>query len=291
MRTALSVIVLMVVIVGMSKPVHACVVPDPQTVQHHVQLVDRTRSIVLAKAIGAESVGDKTTVYRFVALEILKGDVDQKFSLRVKYRYSPYQTQDDFDGHSAAEFWDKTIGRITIAPDCNIYPAFIEGNTYLLFLTEPFHVRGFERIRVESDLWLKAIRNVIANGDKISGLSLSLAEYLSMKRSVYLARCPNYGDRTLVLNKMTRLYGEEVESDIRNVNFGDYSYKESGCIGTGGTAVVGIYRDKEYSPQALPIRDGVVDYFGIQTEINIREHNSVTLEKLRAELAEIARTD
>ncbi|CAN0408262.1 unnamed protein product [Ectocarpus sp. 13 AM-2016] len=45
---------------------------------------------------------------------------------------------------------------------CQMEPAFVSGETYLIFLDAP-HWRAYEIVRSEDDLWLMAVRNLVAD--------------------------------------------------------------------------------------------------------------------------------
>lgn len=120
--------------------------PDEQIVPAK-ELIDRTKTIVLATVEKAEII-EKDSIavrYHFREIRSLKGDAPGTFTLDgVSSAYSG--PMDNFEHHYSEAFWEDGGGRSWHDTDCVIYPSFSVGGIFLIFLEEPFHRKSFELI-------------------------------------------------------------------------------------------------------------------------------------------------
>ena len=111
------------------------------------ELIDRTKTIVLARVEKAE-VLDKDSIavrYYFREIRSLKGNAPETFTIDgVSSAYNG--SMDNFEHHYSEAFWKDRGGRSWHDTDCVIYPSFTVGGTFLIFLEAPFHIKSFEFI-------------------------------------------------------------------------------------------------------------------------------------------------
>lgn len=122
---------------------------------------------MLATVVSAEFFEDDgTVVYTFEVKKKLKGAVEDDFTIPgVPLLWSVESRT--FDHHKDPLFWEPQGGRSFHDTDCEIYPTFSVGATYLVFLDKPYHRKSFEQIirtnrTPESrDAWLTYVENKI----------------------------------------------------------------------------------------------------------------------------------
>ena len=199
MKTSLLVFVSLVALADSQRCI-ACVAPPPLYSESPDALIARSTRVILARAVAAEELPQKVDferriaaqelperlefVRRMVAKEIPEIDYDWS---TVRYKFKSIETLigpnpeifdvvgtapreaeelSDFDGHAAPNFWSQPAGRAAWYPDCQFYPSFAVGQTYLMFLDKPYGGRSFELIRVppvgvSRDRWLHHVREQI----------------------------------------------------------------------------------------------------------------------------------
>ncbi len=158
---------LLIILLAFAEQAFACIAPRPIQYQKASQLIARTQHIVLAKVEYAQCVNEYDVSYRFTRVENLKGKNKANFQLLgitddLQYDHS-------FNHHTDDEFWQQTGGRGYTSSDCQIYPSFTIGSTYLLFLDKPYHYKSFEKIDNSSvsnksknkDKWLSYVKHKI----------------------------------------------------------------------------------------------------------------------------------
>ncbi|WII72745.1 hypothetical protein QJS83_02530 [Bdellovibrio sp. 22V] len=128
----------------------ACFAPKPEQVADPVVLIKRTNNIYLAEALG--SLDGKVD---FKVIERIKGKKREKFQVPALITE---ETGTDFKAHTLESFWSKSGGRGQIEPSCEIVPNFQKGKKYLVFLDKPYHLKSFELIETDGDVWLKKVR-------------------------------------------------------------------------------------------------------------------------------------
>jgi hypothetical protein len=141
----------------------ACYLPPPEQYVPPKELIKRTRNIVLAEVTKAEVVKDFEVLYTFKTLEVLSGAVAETFLFRGHPAIWDGDTS-NFNHHFDPLFWENMAGRTPNYTDCQIYPGFSVGGTYLLFLDKPYHIKSFELIirihgdRSIKDKWLQYVQ-------------------------------------------------------------------------------------------------------------------------------------
>jgi len=168
----------------------ACTIPPPHLSEPHTELVLSAKAIVLAKVVGIkdEESGDSAT-FIFEPVETLKGVSPANFEL-YGFKASGATASEsgmggeDFEGHSSPLFWAWGLGNSVMLSTCSAYGVFEVGESYLVFLRDNPHLRAYENIREEDDLWLAVIRLVAENyGDSVIG------DFAPMPESESLAQC------------------------------------------------------------------------------------------------------
>lgn len=135
----------------------ACqVTPASQTVPKE-ELVARTKTIVLAKAVAAEALEGGRVKYTFKAERRIKGAAADEFTIEGA-AYEPKYDGNHFKDHQEEHFWSTPRGRCVHDTDCRIHPSFEVGRSYLIFLEMPYHQKSFEQAEKVSgeatDKWL-----------------------------------------------------------------------------------------------------------------------------------------
>lgn len=119
--------------------------------------------VSVATVVDAIPLADGEVEYHFQVLERLAGFDRIGFTVvgRSGERYGQDTT---FDSHTDPAFWTRGGGRVMNDTDCVIYPGFIVGDSYLVFLGAPFTRRSFEKIDVingkidHGDRWLAYVK-------------------------------------------------------------------------------------------------------------------------------------
>ena len=151
------------------RPALGCFASPEEQITPANELVERSKTIVLAKVVKAELIDDYhlTVRYYFQTIRGLKGDPEKEFFIdggSLAYRGS----LTTFDHHHDEKFWDNEGGRSWHDTDCIIYPTFTVGGIFLIFLDEPFHRKSFEMIvrthgdEEVRDKWLTWVENQIS---------------------------------------------------------------------------------------------------------------------------------
>ena len=188
------------------RPARACLRPPEELVVHHAELVKRSEWIALARFDRSErfTAGKGEYSYpayrtHFTTLEVIKGKPGDTFThwFSDDERYLPKKTLEGFrdrpgadrDGHRDWSFWESRNTRQWNGADCDMHPRFEVGATYLIFAGKNYdHWRSFERIDRPDDRWLAAVRSLVADPTKPSGLIMSLTSYLSEQEAVFIGK-------------------------------------------------------------------------------------------------------
>jgi hypothetical protein len=124
------------------------------------ELIARTPDIVLATVVRAAQVEAGRVVYSFRVTRHVRGHAADEFDIQSDLAGRGGESR-TFAHHTDAAFWENGGGRISNYVDCEIHPNFAVGATYLIFLSEPYHVKSFEQIMRtfgdEKDKWLSYV--------------------------------------------------------------------------------------------------------------------------------------
>lgn len=150
---------LLIMVYGVTGEALGCLGPPREKIVSASELVKRSDSILLAKVVKLARQKGKT-IYRFKVIEALKGKTTKSFSIVGEKPMEKFNS--DFASHSDKKFWEVDSGRTTFRGDCTVLKTFNEGETYLIFPERPGHIKGFERITIDADEWLMAVRNELA---------------------------------------------------------------------------------------------------------------------------------
>lgn len=156
----------------------ACRTPPEQQLISVNEQVKLASDVSIAQVTSATPLEGRLVEYRFVVLRRLAGQVEGSFTVtgraaasRGKHSgyYSPVLARPgtagggndtSSDHHADPSFWRRGGGRVMNGGDCRIYPDFVVGGTYLVFLNSPWTWRSFEKIDLvngaidDEDKWL-----------------------------------------------------------------------------------------------------------------------------------------
>jgi hypothetical protein len=298
---------------AISWEVSACTVPPKHLTTHHAELVRRSSRIALGRFEKVASswlprflAGDRYTL-QFKTVEVVKGQVGERFSLAFNGA-PPEGFKDgkdaDFHGHADWDVWEGKLTRQANEANCQMRPRFEVGATYLIFLDEPYHWRSFERVDRPDDRWLAAVKALVADPSRPSGMMQPLASHLTEQHDVFVGQIT----RCDVAPPETTTYRHEVK--VREVlgggrresvllYHGGLQKCEPGAIVLGLIHAVGAYSgpaDREPPGRLLPFRDERgnpakdltdsirVDFNAGDSEAIITKDAKPTLAQLRAEM-------
>ncbi len=129
--------------------------PSSQTVGVD-ELIASASTIAVAKVVRATPAADGRINYEFVLQRRLAGPVAQTFSLTAS-EASALASDTSFDYHKEPAFWAHGGGRLMNHMDCKLYPAFVVGDSYLLFGSFPATRRSAEKVESGDDKWLRYV--------------------------------------------------------------------------------------------------------------------------------------
>lgn len=151
---------LLFLFLGFSGAASACKVPKPGFPLHHDELIQRAETIVLVRlnpTLTYKSNG--MTRYKLETVQTLKGNAKPSYEF---VSHSLIESDNDFGGHTAKEFWEKPIGR-SEWPCCLCGPdhTFRPSRLYLFFPDKLGAIQSAEAIHSEDDQWLKYVRSKV----------------------------------------------------------------------------------------------------------------------------------
>lgn len=252
-------------------------------------LISQADTIVLAKAATAEPpLFARSGVVNFIfdIEETLTGY--QKRPLKIKAQLNdddPDFPRRDLDAHRRMSFWDRMETRLVHVSSCAQELDFKLGETYLLIDPgkgpEPMSVR-FEMIDdVETDLWLAAVRRMLADRDT-APRTMTIDQYIRAQQSVTFAVMPYCNEKlrdgaSRVAEISEPLWGDVVDRDgIHPRIFADALI---GC--DGFTALLGIF----YQPDQSRPKDAALGSTVYPGQRYTRlEGETVHIDRLRTEV-------
>lgn len=129
--------------------------------------VRQATDVAVGQVISATPLGGGDVEFRFLVLDQLAGQVRKVFT--VTGRAGERDGNDAaFNDHTDFAFWACGGGRVMIGTDCAIYPNFVVGSSYLVFLGTPSTRRSFEEIGMvngtvnQDDKWLVYVKEQLA---------------------------------------------------------------------------------------------------------------------------------
>jgi hypothetical protein len=291
-----------VLLLVVALPALACTAPPPDLTKHHRDLVADSSQIVLARALIPRFAGGEL-LPAFRSVEVLKGDAASDFVLEsgrgldastgVTFLFGTHDS--DFNGHRDIAFWDQGLTRQWNDTDCMMRPVFEPGETYLLFVDHP-HWRAYELIGGEDDLWLAAIRNLIADPSRRSGLSVTVPQWLSLAPSAFVVSVASCEEPEFELVQMLRGSGEAPYPDLRLQRPTRYYGSRRDCE-PGMRFLTLVYYQSEADPDYVnsanfDIIDGIVDFSeaidGDKSELEIVGPRVWSVSDLQKQLSEVA---
>ncbi len=272
-------------LVALAAPVAAaaCEAPPPEHTLATEDLVARAETIVLARSVEllGETPEDPGRLWgrtmRFETVEVLKGEAGAEFTAPVG---ALAEDDHDFDGHRDPMFWDGVTLNANDT-DCEIYPVYKIGATYLVFL-DVQHRRGYEQIARSDDLWLGLVQALIDDPSRPGRLSMPLTETLGLYSGAHLATVEACDNPRLRVDETLRAPAVGAPEDL-------WVYDLPGGCAVGDRFLVLTRGAGEndaigYGARALRLSGRVVDFgpiasnWGVEIELDEPE---VSLEQLR----------
>jgi hypothetical protein len=262
--------ILAAILLAATIPAQACTMAPPEQTKHHRDLVADSSQIILARALIPRFAGGEL-LPAFRSVEVLKGDVASDFVLEsgpgldastgVSFLIGTHDS--DFDGHRDIAFWDQGLTRQWNDSDCMMRPQFEPGETYLLFVDHP-HWRAYELVRREDDLWLQAVRNLLADPSRRSGLSVTVPQWLSLAPRAFVVSIADCEKPEFELVQVLRGGNEASYPDFRLQRPTRYHGSRRNCE-TGMRFLTLVYYQSEAEPDYVnsanfDIIDGMVDF-------------------------------
>jgi hypothetical protein len=272
------------------------------------ELIANAETIVLATANNAEPTlfsTEGTLKFIFDIDETLKGY--QPRPLRIKARLNvddPEYPRGSLDDHKRMGFWDRMETRLVHVSSCRQELNFRLGGTYLLIdpgkRLAPMSIAVEEIEDVDADLWLAAVRKLIAD-PQAEPMTMTIDEYFKAQQSVVFAvmeycneKLRDGGFRVAEISQP--LSGDPVTRDGINPDIFKAALK--GC--DGFTAMLAIFYQPDKSrPTEAPLGSTVypgqrylrldgdkVPVSKLRTEIKIVGPDSVPLPELVEALKE-----
>jgi len=290
-------------LLAVALPAQACTAPPPELTKHHRELVADSSQIVLARALTPRSSGGEP-LPRFETIEILKGAAAAEFVLESRdgldattWAAHPYPFTDhdsDFNGHRDIAVWDQGLTRDWNDTDCMMRPRFEPGETYLLFVDHP-HWRAYELIRREDDLWLRAVRNLIADPSRRSGLTVTVPQWLLLAPRAFVIRLNSCETPDIDVVDVLLGEGEAPFPDFRLQRPTRYYYGSRQDCEPGMRFLTLVYYQSEADPDYVvsanfDVENGTVDFSKAiddeETELHVTGPKVWLLSDLREQLPE-----
>ncbi len=283
---------------------HPCF-PEGDGPQTFRDAIDEATTIVLARAENAtKGLFARKDLYQinFEVVETIKGEQDRPFKQTGTIIHGvDKDDHGDFAGHTRMTFWDRLETRTSSSQNCTGELGFEPQATYLIF--DPGRNRGnaplnigYEKVDgADYDLWLDAVRKMVADPALSASRAMSAADYLKEQQSVVLILVESCSERLrssahFIADVAEPLVGEAITRDHLDPEI--FSQALKGCNGL--TTLLGIFYPPD--PQAfqtydvnrlpqqvfIPIVDGAVDLSQLRTEIEFTGAQQMTLEELVA---------
>lgn len=263
----------------------ACMAPPIEYHAPYYELIERTNNIVLAKVTDVQFLNDSTVTYSFETIEVLRGQQNlNTFSLEYpldewNQRIMEETTDEDFDEHRSNRFWDLRASRTMMGSDCILYPHFTEGLTYLIFLGDQDHSKGYEVIKSENDFWLETVRSVLQSDNFSYRYEMDVFEWFTTSvDAVSIYQSVPYEEDQSVPEKIEQISGVDyrLSESFYRPEFGKATFKKYLLV---------IYHDeKSGSHFPFPIKNGSIDIRYAQTEIKLTGPEIIKVEDLKERL-------
>lgn len=218
-------------------------------------LIDKAETIVLAKTTSAEPplfAKDGILNFIFDVEETLKGRQPRTVKIKALLNDDdPKYPRRDLDAHQRMSFWDRMETRLVHVSSCIQHLNFKLGATYLLIdpgkTPEPMSVR-FEMIDdVENDLWLAAVRRMIADRNA-APMTMTIDQYIRAQQSAAFAVMPYCNEKlhagaSRVAEISEPLWGDRAGRDGLHPEI--FAEALTGC--DGFTTLLGIFYQPDKS--------------------------------------------
>lgn len=127
------------------KSVFSCPAIPREQYTPYTNLIQRTDRIALGILEKTRLLRDGRIEYLFKTVKVVKGEVGETFILVDSDSGLAISNENnlDYEGHANKEFWENpAVGRSQsfFDCDCQIHPLFNQGDQYLIFLGQPFHL-------------------------------------------------------------------------------------------------------------------------------------------------------
>ncbi|MEM7268249.1 MAG: hypothetical protein AAF401_03235 [Pseudomonadota bacterium] len=249
---------------------HACFAQPKSLWRTDRELVDDASSIILVRADAPFGVVEEgryagMSGKSFEVLEVLKGDqidsFDRTWTTFIGVDHPQYEDLiAHHRSHHSPVFWEFGGGRFIPGIDCNIWPYFLENRTYLIFLGGK-HVRAYEEIGPDDDLWVRSTRAMLANANLTRGKEIDVLDWLRLSVSVFVGRIVDCEGPSFEV--VRTLHGDAFDSWLF-ADSNSFSEWSDACV-RGQEYVVRVHADDWLSwPQRFsslhPITDEAVSF-------------------------------
>jgi len=136
---------------------HYLYASNQELVRHTPELLSRVSQALTQTPRIARSL---TSLFETVS--VVKGHDPKRFTL-LGFVSNRVGGPGDFDAHKAPEFWAFDVGNTIQPGDCRAYGMYALGQQYLIFLRKDSHVRAYENVKTEQDLWLRVVKVLVAH--------------------------------------------------------------------------------------------------------------------------------
>src|SRR5215469_5201837 len=142
----------------------ACLIRPHYLYASNQELVRHTPRILIARvtSINANAKDREIVDASFETVSVVKGRDPKRFTL-LGFVSNRVGGPGDFDAHKAPEFWAFDVGNTIQPGDGRAYGMYALGQQYLIFLRKDSHVRAYENVKTEQDLWLRVVKVLVAH--------------------------------------------------------------------------------------------------------------------------------
>ncbi len=160
-------IIVLLLLVGAGQA-RACFAPPPALRDSPRALVASAKAIVVARVVASRPAQNGWhTTYSFQTERVVFVTPQAKAEVIPGFELPGFEPNDtvgihgDFQGHTLPEFWGLEQSNASQYADCLAYGHFRVGETYLVILREGTHLRAYENVRRNDDLWLKSVELLV----------------------------------------------------------------------------------------------------------------------------------
>jgi hypothetical protein len=247
----------------------ACTIP-PETAYAPAQVLVKRTATVIVGDVRSVSIEGNIRHYRVKVIERLKGSAPEWIDVRLPMHgagtavdvIARLDTPIDAAYHATGSFWLGGTAAGAISPMCAVIFGPQRG-LHVIFLGEPFHLRGFEPISDLKDTWYLTVKRMVAD-PALTGRVVTPDEFVRLFFTVYRITCKTPDQDGVQCSEPSLWWGTPI--DFRALNPA-LRTDPSICAGAGGPDCVVIWSffltaDGRFAatrwgnPFAVPVVDG-----------------------------------